>query len=108
MPGRPGFQFSAAEVFATCRRLIYPPCKRRSDSIHLANQLAQDLGYVGDAGCLLALKTNQAFQLGAQDSFSSLDFCLMDTVEDHVFAICTKLARMGRLATGGVRTSGSR
>ena len=93
--------FSAVEVLAICKRFVYPPCKKLSDLVQLEDLLASDLGYVDKGTGLLALKTNEAFQMRGLQNFSILDFCVLQTVQDHVLAICTKLARMRRLICTG-------
>ena len=99
-PQRLANRLSASEVFGVCKRFVYPPCKKLAGSVRLTDRLVADLGYIGDSTALLALKTNQAFQMAGPESFTSLDFCVLHTVQDHVVAVCTKLARAGRLVTG--------
>jgi len=79
---------------------VYSPCKKLTGFIELADDLDSDLGFAGDSRNLLACKTNQAFQLEVPDKFTSLEVGMMDTVQDHVCAVCTKLARSGRLISG--------
>jgi hypothetical protein len=85
------------EVFVICQQLVYPPCKKMADLIVVTDILSSGLGYVGDARRLLAQKTNRVFQLPAEHSFSSLEIEVLDTVEDHLYALCQKLTSAGRL-----------
>jgi hypothetical protein len=90
-------RFSSQEVLGVCQRFVYPPCNKHAGSIRLTDSLTADLGYGGEAARLLALKTNQTFQMAVPVGFTSIDVSLCHTVEQHVLAICEKLARAGRL-----------
>jgi len=89
--------FTAGEVLAVCRRFVYPPCGKLSCHIKLGDHLDTELGYVAAYRTLLALKTNETFQMDAPDIFSGLDLSTLETVQDHVQAVCRKLADAGRL-----------
>jgi hypothetical protein len=89
--------FTAHEVFQICREEVYPPCKKSSDSIRLHDTLRADLGYLAATTALLAMRTNQVFALEDELHFSAHDLELLDNVQDHLFAICKRLDRTGRL-----------
>jgi hypothetical protein len=97
-------QFDANDVLGLCKRYVYPPCKKLGGHITLQDRLAADLGYVGSSASLLALRTNEAFQMDPSDGFSSMDLVNVETVQDHVVEVCRKLARKGRLLTKETRT----
>jgi len=94
---RKATRLSPSEILIVCRKFVYSPCKKLTGFIEMADHLDSELGFAGEARSLLAHKTNQAFQLEEADKFTSLEVGLMDTVQDHVCAVCTKLARSGRL-----------
>jgi len=89
--------FTAGEVLAVCRKFVYPPCKKLSCFIKLGDHLDSALGYFEVNRTLLALKTNETFQMETPDIFSGLDLVTLETVQDHVQAVCKKLANAGRL-----------
>jgi len=89
--------FTAGEVLAVCRKFVYPPCKKLSCYIKLGDHLDSELGYFDVNRTLLALKTNETFQIETPDVFSGSDLASLKTVQDHVQAVCKRLANMGRL-----------
>jgi len=97
---RNGTRLSPSDIFAISKKFVYSPCKKLTGFIELADRLGSDLGFAGDSRNLLAFKTNQVFQMEAPDNFTSLEVAMLDTVQDHVCAVCTKLARSGRLVGG--------
>jgi hypothetical protein len=90
-------RFTPCAVLRVCQRFIYPPCNKTVTPVKLSDNLATDLGYTDDKVAFLASKTNRAFQFTGSAGLTTIDLVFARTVEDHVLAICTRLAREGRL-----------
>jgi hypothetical protein len=93
-----GTRFSSHELLSMCQQFVYPPCKKLAGHIAADDRL-RDLGFGGSTACLLALRTNETFQLEFPHQLTSIEVSTLDTVQDHITTIRTKLDQDGRLAT---------
>jgi hypothetical protein len=94
---QPGTSFTRRQVYFLSKQFVYPPCKKQPDDIRPDDDLATDLGYVGNSKRLLAPKTNNTFALEPPHHFTGPEMELLTTVSNHVTATCGKLKDAGRL-----------